>query len=293
VAPRTSHVERRTFLRGLLALPFSTQLAPAAQPQRLDPGWTRLFNGKDLTGWETFLGKPHASVDLPGPRDAKGEHVNRVGVDTDPRAVFSVVTADGRPAIRISGEIYGALTTRAQFENYHLRFQFKWGEKRWPPRVDQVRDTGCCYHAVPPHGASYGFWMRSCEFQIQEGECGDFYSLAGAIVDAEAVLQNPADPKSEYLYKPGAPRLTGHKKRLIKTADHERPRGEWNTLELFCVGQRSTHVVNGQTVMRLSGIRQPTATGEVPLTAGYVQLQSEGGEVFFRDIEIRGVTDTP
>jgi hypothetical protein len=59
---------------------------------------------------------------------------------------------------------------------------------------------------------------------------------------------------------------------------------------LFCLGQRSTHVVNGQTVMRLSGIRQPAAAGEVPLTAGHVQLQSEGGEVFFRDIEIRGIT---
>ena len=68
------------------------------------------------------------------------------------------------------------------------------GEKRWPPREDKIRDSGCCYHAVPPHGASYGFWMRSCEFQIQEGDCGDFYSLAGAIVDAEAAPQNPADP---------------------------------------------------------------------------------------------------
>jgi hypothetical protein len=183
-------------LRGLLALPLSTPLAPPAAAQRLDAGWTSLFNGRDLTGWETFLGKPHASVDLPGPRDAKGEHVNRVGVDADPRGVFSVVTADGRPAIRISGEIYGALTTRAEFENYHLRFQIKWGDRRWPPRVEQPRDTGCCYHALPPHGASYGFWMRSCEFQIQERDFGDFYSLAGVIADAEAVPQNPADPKT-------------------------------------------------------------------------------------------------
>ena len=219
--------------------------------------------------------------------------MNRVGVDTDPRAVFSVVTIDGRQAIRISGEIYGALTTRGAFENYHLRFQFKWGEKRWPPREDKIRDSGCCYHAVPPHGASYGFWMRSCEFQIQEGDCGDFYSLAGAIVDAEAVPQNPADPKSEYIYKPGASAVKGHTKRLIRTADYERPRGEWNTLELYCLGQRSVHVVNGHVVMRLSGIRQPTPAGEVPLTGGHVQLQSEAAEVFYRDIEIRGIEELP
>ena len=41
--------------------------------------------------------------------------------------------------------------------------------------------------------------------------------------------------------------------------------------------------------MRLSGIRQPTPAGEVPLTSGQVQLQSEGGEVFLRDIQIRGI----
>jgi hypothetical protein len=251
--------------------------------------WTRLFNGRDLTGWETFLGRPHASVDLPGPRDAKGEHVNVVGIDTDPRRVFSVVSLDGRPAVRISGEIYGALTTRAEFENYHLRFQFKWGEKRWPPRVDQVRDTGCCYHAVPPHGASYGFWMRSCEFQIMEGDVGDFYSLAGVVVDAEAVPQDPGNPKSEYIYTPGATPVVGHTRRLIKSANHERPHGEWNTLELYCLGQRSIHVVNGHAVMRLSGIRQPAPSGDAALTKGHVQLQSEGCEVFYRDIEVRRI----
>ena len=94
---------RRDLLRGLMA--------PLVLPRRwqADGEWKRLFNGRDLTGWETFLGKPHASVDLPGPRDAKGDHVNVVGVDVDPRRVFSVVPVDGRPAIRISGEIYGAL----------------------------------------------------------------------------------------------------------------------------------------------------------------------------------------
>ena len=285
-----SAVTRRDALRGLLAAPL---LAPSGFGEGLvqpSGGWTSLFNGRDLTGWETFLGKPHASVDLPGPRDAKGEHVNAVGVDTDPRRVFSVVPLDGRPAIRISGEIYGALTTGAELENYHLRFQFKWGEKRWPPREDKIRDTGCCYHAVPPHGASYGFWMRSCEFQIQEGEVGDFYSLAGVIVDVEAVPQNPADPKSEYLYTPGARPVIGHTRRVIKSSTSERPFGEWNTLDLYCFGQRSVHVVNGRAVMRLSGIRQPTPSGEAPLTRGRLQLQSEGGEVFFRDIEVRPIS---
>ena len=112
------------------------------------------------------------------------QYTDPLGVDRDPKNVFSVVQADGGPALRISGETHRALTTRAEDENYHLRFEFKWGERKWPPREQTLRDSGCCYHAVGPHGSSYGFWMQSFEFQVQEGDCGDFYSLAGVIVDA-------------------------------------------------------------------------------------------------------------
>jgi hypothetical protein len=277
---------RRDVLRGLLGLPVLSHPGPLQES-----AWVPLFNNTDLRGWETFLGKPHRSVDIPGARrNEAGEYLEPLGVDVDSRRVFSVVVVDGAPAIRISGEIYGALTTRAEYEDYHLRFEVKWGEKRWPPREDQVRDTGCCYHAVAPHGASYGFWMRSCEFQIQERDFGDFYSLADAIVDVEARRSNPADPKSDLVYEKGAPLVTGNTKRVIKRADHERPRGEWNTMELFCAGSRSIHVVNGQVVMRLSGIRHP---GDVPVTRGRLQFQSEGGEVFYRKIEMRRITGLP
>src|SRR5262245_27783495 len=101
-------MHRRDVLRGLLALPV------LAHPNHLQEGsWIPLFNGADLRGWETFLGKPHRSVDVPGARrNDAGEYLGPIGVDIDPRGVFSVVKVDGAPAIRISGEIYGALTTR-------------------------------------------------------------------------------------------------------------------------------------------------------------------------------------
>lgn len=285
-------MRRRDAIRSLLAVPFAPVMAADTAPQ--PAGWTQMFNGRDLTGWETFLGKPHASVEIPGARRGlAGDYLEPLGVDVDPRHVFTVVQLDGAPAIRVSGEVYGALTTRESYGDYHLRFDVRWGEKRWPPRVEQVRDTGCCYHAAGPHGASYGFWMRSCEFQIQERDFGDFYSLAGAIVDVEAVAVDPSSPKSDLRHTPGAALVRGTTRRAIKTADHERPRGEWNTLELICVGQRSVHVVNGHEVMRVSGIRHPSSDGDVPVTRGRIQLQSEGGEVFFRNLAIRPATALP
>jgi hypothetical protein len=264
-------MNRRTALLEILTLPLA---ARAARIGTMQPGegWEPLFNGRDIVGWDTWLGKPY-------------------GLNSDPKGVFSVVQVDGSSAIRISGEVYGALTTRAEYENYHLRFEFKWGERRWPPREQAVRDSGCCYHGVGPHGASYGFWLRSFEFQIQEGDCGDFYSLAGVIVDVQAVPHDPA--KGEILYKKGAPRVTGHTKRIVKDADHERPRGEWNTLELYCVGQTSAHVVNGRVNMVLNGLRHRIDGREVPLTKGRIQFQSEAAEVFYRNIAVRSIREIP
>jgi hypothetical protein len=279
----------------MLAVPLAVRSGPAAAAAGQAPvEWTPLFNGRDLASWDTFLGKPHKATDVPGHmRNAQGEYDAVIGVNRDPTAVFSVVPVDGAPAIRISGEIYGALTTRLEYENYHLRFEFKWGEKRWPPREQAIRDSGCCYHCVGPHGASYGFWMRSFEFQIQEGDCGDFYSLAGVIVDAEAVRKDSGNPASELIFTRGAPKILGHTKRIIKDADHEKPRGAWNTMDLYCLGQTSVHSVNGTPNMVLSGLRHKVDGREVPLTTGRIQLQSEAAEVFYRNIAVRPIKEIP
>jgi hypothetical protein len=285
-------MHRRTALHLLassLAAPWAQASTAATQDE-----WVPLFNGRDLSGWDTFLGKPHQTTAVAGlQRNADGTYAEVVGLNRDPRGVFSVVRVDGAPAIRISGETYGALISQAEHEDYHLRFQFRWGMRRWPPRPDAPRDTGCCYHSVGPPGASYGFWMRSFEFQIQEGDVGDFYSLAGVIVDVTATPTDPANPRSDLRYAPAAPRVVGTTRRVIKAATVERPLGEWNTLDLYCLGQTSIHVVNGHTQVVLSGLRQKVDGDQVALTRGKLQLQSEAAEVFFRDIAIRPISGLP
>ncbi len=47
----------------------------------------------------------------------------------------------------ISGEIFGGISTKEEFENYHLKMEFKWGEKRYEPRLNKRRDSGIHYHA--------------------------------------------------------------------------------------------------------------------------------------------------
>src|SRR5688572_3365118 len=93
--------------------------------------------------------------------------------------------------------LYGALASRREFETYHLRFEFKWGERKWPPREQAVRDSGCCYHCVGPHGPSYGYWMQSFEFQVQEGDCGSIARSMAATAGRERCAGRPVRGRPE------------------------------------------------------------------------------------------------
>lgn len=268
--------------------------------------WQPLFNGTDLAGWETYLGKPEPMWDVPGmPRDAEGNYREPIGTNRDPLKVFTVVEVDGKPALRVSGQGFGVITTKRSFANYHLRFQFKWGEDRWPPRADMVRDSGLLYHVHGAPAAIYGVWPRCVEFQIQDGDTGDLWTL-GTRIDVRATRTTNADGKpGPYRYDPQAEptrfvEQSQNGNRCIKHPNAERPRGEWNTLELICLNGDSVHVVNGQVVMRLHNAER--LDGEAPrwndkqpspLREGPIALQTEGAEVFYREIEFREILDWP
>src|SRR5208282_2128296 len=81
--------------------------------------------------------------------------------------------------------------------------------------------------------------------------------------------------------------------RCVKLRDCEQPKGEWNTLDLVCLGNSSIHVVNGTVVMRLNHGQILDGAGLVNLDSGQVCLQTEGGEVYYRDIEVAPISSVP
>jgi len=118
-----------------------------------DGAWRALWNGRDLSGWTTWLGRPEPTDDLPGfARSKDGRFLEPLGVGQDPLRVFSVVTADGRPAIRISGQVPGTLSTSRPHGGYHLRLQFKWGDKKWPHQLKSLRDSAIFFHGYDLSG---------------------------------------------------------------------------------------------------------------------------------------------
>ena len=240
-----------------------------------------LFNGQDLSGWDTYIAPLADSLPPPG-------------LNNDPTHVFSVVNVDGSPALRVSGETYGGISTQQQFENYHLLLEFKWGEKKIPSFKERKRDSGVLYHAAGPHGVDAKAWMRSQELQIQETDCGDYWGVAGGIFDIPAIK----DEKGRIVYDEKGTLLTFKEnsevgRRCIKNPDAEKPTGEWNTIELYCMGDSSIHVVNGVVVMRLYHSRQLDNGNEIPLTKGKIQLQSEGCEIFYRGIRLEPINKLP
>ena len=80
----------------------------------------------------------------------------------------------------------------------------------------------------------------------------------------------------------------------IKNPDAEKPTGEWNTLDLYCFGDTAVHLMNGKVVMVLYKSRRPAASGGFePLKRGKIQIQSEGAEIFYRNIRVLPIAQLP
>lgn len=97
------------------------------------------------------MGIPHKTIKIPGVEQSKSEDCTKgapLGLNNDLLEVFSMIEEDGQPVLKITGQIYGGLTTNEEFENYHLTMQFKWGEKKWEPRLKRKRDSGILIHCV-------------------------------------------------------------------------------------------------------------------------------------------------
>jgi hypothetical protein len=287
---------------------FSTILAcvslfsSVALSQTLTNSWTPLLT-QDGRYFDKFIGIPHTSL-TSLPDWNKGDGMNTgtpLGLNNDPLHVFTIEMVDGKPVLHVSGEVFGGYSTKAQFSNYHLKAEVKFGEKRYAPRANDKRDNGFLYHGQEPHGQFWHVWLRSQEFQVQEGDMGDYYALGGTGMDIHA-RKRDTTRRARWVYDPAAPLQkfsssgTGAPANNVAhlTGDFENPHGEWTTVELYCFGDKSIHVVNGHVVMVLENSRTVETDGTTkPLTSGKIQFQSEGAEAYYRNIEIKKLDKLP
>ncbi|MFC2124012.1 DUF1080 domain-containing protein [Bacteroidota bacterium] len=259
------------------------------------PEYTPLFNSTDLSGWETYIGVPRADVEVEGlAKDSTGAFTEPIGFNKDPLAIFTVVSEDGEPAVRASGQVNGSLATVGEFENYHYRMQVKWGTKKWLAG-DRPRNSGLLYHGTGEYGLGLGVWKISHECQVMETMFGDSYRMGDTYCNITATKPEGGD---RFVYDPNGPSLEvgGGKeagKIVSKSVMAEKPYGEWNTVEIVCFEDKSYHIINGVVNMINTNSHLEVEGQVIPLTKGNIQLQSEGSEVFFRKMEIREITAVP
>jgi putative membrane-bound dehydrogenase-like protein len=237
-------------------------------------GWIPLFNGKDLAGWYTYF-------------DGRGKNAQVDDLLQVENGVIHVYPS-GKDGDKLP---MGYLATKKAYSFYQLRFEYKWGSRRFAPRTHDPRDSGLIYHFV---GKDH-VWPTGVECQVQEGDTGDIWTV-GTRVTSTVDPKTRKSGESHYLDPgQGGVRHTQGDKGITRVVKSETAEvNGWNKVEVLVKGASAIHIVNGKVVNRCTDLRQQAPDGRrVPLSAGRLLFQAEAAEVYYRNIAIRPVWGGP
>ena len=194
-------------------------------------GTIKLFNGKNLVGWDYFL----------------------VDESVKMEDVWSV--QDG--LLVCKGEPLGHIHTKAKFKT-NFKLFVEW---RWAPGTEPGNSGVLLRINGEPRGIP-----RSHEAQLRRGSAGDLYGFHGMKIDGCSDRRRSANNET-------IGELTG----FVQMTKNENNPGEWNLYEITSWGDRLSVKVNGERVNEAWGCE---------LVEGPIGLQSEGGEIHFRSVEL-------
>lgn len=289
---------RRAALPLLLALLSLPSLSVAQETTSTVTNPPIALLDDNLSYWYKWIGVPHRLVQGLPPGTPVGDGMHGVPLGrNDPLNVFQVVTLDGEKVLRASGEIYGGLTTKAQYQNYHFHLQYKWGSKKWSPRLHLPRDGGILFHLTGTNEDAYwSVFMMGMEFQVSQGTVADvlFMPNKDSSLLPEADARGDVDSRwdaTKPLYRIGG---HGGKLKFHPRDNFESALSDWTTLDLYTVGNSNIYMVNGHvaSVFQNPRVVRPDGT-TMFLTKGKLQLQSEGAELYYKDISIQPIDAIP
>lgn len=155
------------------------------------------------------------------------------------------------------GEPMGYLYTDAAYQSFKLVVEWRWAPGKPAGNSGVLMRINAEPRPLP----------RSIEAQLQSGNAGDIYGFHGMTVDGDAARKVDAKTTG----------LAGHLQGVKKMRGNEQPPGEWNRYEIVLDGPDLTVSVNGEKVNEAVGCE---------VLAGPIGLQSEGGEIHFRKVEL-------
>ena len=243
--------------------------------EKVDEGFTPLFNGKNYDGWY---------IKLKDGDEALGKKV--FGIEDGMIHVFGKGWPDEIDLDKGTDATIGMLYTKKSFSKYHLKFEYKWGKKKANYFSKWQYDAGVYYHISDDKIFPVGV-----EFQIHfDHRKGDGRNKTGDLIRPPGQKYewyfNPET--SEYLNpKDGGVLLDGkntYKGRgwlnaAKETKNFNGLNDEWNKCELIAMGSEYTiHKLNGEVVNMAFNLKP----GE-----GIIGFQSETAEIYYRNIEIK------
>lgn len=174
----------------------------------------------------------------------------------DPQAQMRDVWRVEDGILICTGKPLGYLYTKNDYGDFVLKLQW-----RWPPEKNAgkggvlIRTTG-----------EHRIWPKSLEAQLNAGDAGDFWGLAGYEPSGPAERTRSFDHEE-----------FGKLTNVKKTKALEKPPGQWNTYEIIAEGDTVTLIINGEQVNRATGCA---------LESGRICLTSEGSEIHFRNVVV-------
>jgi len=221
-----------------------------------------LFNGKNLVGWYQIT-------------DETGSDKNLFKVEAG--------TIHAYPTqIENSSQSFGAIITENDYEDYVLSLEYKWGEKKFKPRDNAVRDAGVIIHV----SGENVIWPSGIECQIQEGDTGDLW-----IIKSRA--SSKVDPMHKNFNENGLLSTLGTQaieyNRFPRSFCWEKP--GWNKVVLVVRGDYAQFYINDKLVNEAIDMKKWNETQKkwIALTRGKILLQAEGSEIFYRNISIQSL----
>lgn len=154
------------------------------------------------------------------------------------------------------GEPLGYLFTKQSFQNFKLTLEWRWGA--------EPGNSGVLLRIASD---AKSFLPQCVEAQLKSGSAGDIWAFYGAAVDGDEGRVKVVKDHEKL----------GNFKGVGKIKDAEKPAGEWNTYEITLSGGNLTVKVNGELVNEATCLKE---------LAGPIGLQSEGGEIHFRNIKL-------
>jgi len=182
----------------------------------------------------------------------------------DPKVPANAVWSVQGGVLVCKGEPLGYLYTNADYTSFRLTVEWRWAPGA-AAKLGRNPNSGVLMRVngdPKPKGVPRGY-----EAQLQAGNAGDVYGFWGM------PLEGAADRKREQK----GHELLGDMVGFRKIEGAEKPEGEWNTYEITLDGSSLAVLVNGKKVNE--------ATGAMVIP-GRIALQSEGGEIHFRRVEI-------